>query len=390
MQPRNRARALRRVPLALALAGACLFSCVPTPEPVVSVGVPASVLVFPYLTGAQAPNALEGTSGDVLFADEGVRTELTISNRSTQTVRLLIDVIDGDPHPSWGQCSSLSLVCDLQGIDGNSAWTGRGTTRFVVSASGDRSSLRVSCYDPFRRKVVDTVRAVSGQNGILFVAAADPTTGNAVASDDLEGSALLVDLVGARSVLLPPLAFQSGAGPQDGDKVYRFDGFEYAKWPDALTTSFAARQPGVRSELVLFTLDHTLGSSRPPRVALGGLAYGARPEPLDFQYAFDCFDVVAVDEVDPNLFYSGGSSLGLGSATGRLELTPQPVGAGSFDVHDASFGDANSVRRRPAHGWILESLASGDLVGRVLGASTLPLAPFLNDLDPALAADPRL
>jgi hypothetical protein len=371
--------------LLVSFTGLALLACPPLGERLVTIDQPAAALAFPFLTGGQDPNPLEGTQGDVIFADDAARTELTISNLSTQTLRLSIDVIDGDPHASSVPCHSLSLVCDLPAPDGNSPWTGRGTTRLEFTAQGDGASLRLSCEDAITRERVETVRSVTGENGIVFVAAASAQTGAALALDRLAGSALVVEVSSGRSVTLPALAFQAGAGANDGDKHYRFDGREYVKWPGRVDTSFLAPEPGVRSELVLFTLDHTLGVTPPPRVKLGGVAQGLRPSFLDFQYEFQCFDVVAVNDIDANL----ASGSGLGSSSGRLELAPQAVGAGVFDVHDASFGDGNSVRRRPTHGWILEDSAGMPLRGRALEPSSFPLAPFAGDEEPCLEADTR-
>ena len=61
-------------------------------------------------------------------------------------------------------------------------------------------------------------------------------------------------------------------------------------------------------------------STRPPRVALGGLGYNDDEEFFDFQYEFDCFDVVALRDLHPGFLFDPDQSYGLGSMSGHLRL----------------------------------------------------------------------
>jgi hypothetical protein len=249
------------------------------------------------------------------------------------------------------------------------------------------------------------------QNGVLFIAAADPTTGAVISEDVLFGDAVIVDFAGGQAYSVDPVSFQAGQGANDGDKIYRFDGQEYAQFPSILATNFIAPfvisdVGGVLAELILITLDGTGGNIPVPRARLGGLAYDDDETPFDFGWEFDCFDIAALEDIDPNFRFVPGSPLGLGSLSGHLQLVPQPIATGN-DFHDAAYGDGNNVRRRAVHGWIVQSTHNVILPGsapipgtpgvlvqgraawaRPLGQGTTPLPPFLGDQPATLDTDP--
>jgi hypothetical protein len=355
-----------------------------------------AALALPVLTGGQGPNLVAG-SGDVIFASASVATFATVLNGKSEPIRLLVDVISGDPPPQTDQCRSTSFACDLA--------AGAVATFVVSPLAGPGSELAVECADLDSGGTVSQSRNVSADNGILFVAVADPNTGQTISEDVVFGTAMLVDFVRGQSFSMQAIAFQAGSGQNDGDKVYRFDGEEYARFPGVVATNFLAPTAAVNAELILFTLDATAGASPPPRVRLGGLAFNDDEEFFDFAHQFDCFDVVALDAIDPNFAFSASGS-GLGSIAGHLSFSSQP-GSSANDVHDVAFGDGNSVRRRPVHGWIVQDVAgtllpAGQPVpgapgqtalmpalwGRPLVQGRTALAPFLRDLSPALDLDP--
>ena len=76
--------------------------------------------------------------------------------------------------------------------------------------------------------------------------------------------------------------------------------------------------------------------------------------------------------------------------------TTQQIGTGSpNDVHDQGFGDGNGVRRRPVHGWIVQSVPVALRVApepvawaRPLGQGGGALMPFLLDGAPVFDAGP--
>jgi hypothetical protein len=381
------------------------------------VGELAAALALPVITGDQGVNALKGSDGDVIITNQSAVTLITITNAKADPVRLKIDVISGDvaSTPSGpDNWQSQSFNCDL---------TGRETTTFVfvptfngaaVPAPGSgRSVMYAECSnlltnDPEGNPVAQ-FRIL--QNGVFFVAVADPVSGDLVSQDILFGDAVVVDFQQGQAYSVEAISFQAGTGTNDGNKVYHFDNMEYKKFPAVLATNFIAPSNGAEqalsAELILITLDGTTGNVPVPRARLGGLAYNDDEQFFDFQWEFDCFDVVALPDLDPNFLFTPGSVLGLGSLSGHLQLVPQPI-ATSNDVHDAAYGDGNNVRRRPAHGWLVQSVV-GELVpanhpiqgtppiaaanmpaawGRPLDQSTTALLPFLSDQHPVLDADP--
>jgi hypothetical protein len=375
----------------------------------------AAALALPIITGAQAGNFLKNSSGDVVITAQSAVTLATITNGKTTPVRLKLDLISGDPGGYYGgdQWQSTSFECDL---------TGRETTTFVFMPSGGtskgkpgdgRSQLYVECSDLARSKTDGSPRALftNVQNGVMFAAVADPASGDVVSEDIIFGDAVVVDFAQGQAYSFEAIAFQAGQGQNNGDKVYRFDNQEYAKFPAVLASNFIApiRTNKINAELILITLDGGTGNVPTPRARLGGLGYNDDEQYFDFQWEFDCFDIASLLDIDPNFEFVPGSPLGLGSMSGHLQLVPQPV-ATANDAHDAQHGDGNSVRRRGVHGWIVQNVTSGsDIVvagnpvpgtpkvtnaggpaawGRPLNQSTTALAPFLADLDSTLDADP--
>jgi hypothetical protein len=298
----------------------------------------AAALTLPVITGGQQQSP-------AITLD-------TVTNGSSRPVLLRVDVISADSagFGDGGRWQSDSFDCLL---------TGRETTTFLFVASGTGSTVYVECSTPLATDgpfADNKVRGLRAANGVMFVAAADPATGRTVSQDLIFGDAVVIDIGGGRTFSFGAIPFQAGGGYNNGDKIYSFDGKEYARFPSVL----AAQSGG---ELILFTLDGTTGNPQPPRVALSGLAYGDDGASSDFQLQFDCFDIVA--------------SAGGGAA--HLVLVPQPVGTPGTDLHDAQFGDGNNSRRRAVHGW------SG---GRPLAQGRGSLVPFLGDHDPVLNASP--
>ncbi len=267
-------------------------------------------------------------------------------------------------------------------------------------------------------------------NGIMFVAAADPVSGTPISQNVLFGDSVVVDTDDGNAYSFGAITFQAGQGMNNGDKVYRFDGQEYAKFPAVLASNFLAptSDNSVDAQLILFTLDGTTGAQA-PRAMVSGLIYNDDEQFTDFQYVFDCFTIVPLANtddgvpnsepgLDQNFIYDPNSTLGLGSIVGHLELVAQPV-ASDNDVHDDQYGDGNDTRRRPVHGWIVQeidgdgrfvpgdptdwslstvytgagpiSLSGGDVAnwGRPLSQSTTAVVPFKADQHATLDADPR-
>ena len=368
----------------------------------------AAALALPIVTGAYPGNPLKGSDGDVVVDSQSAVTLATITNGKALPVRLRIDLISGDPSPHGGDnWQSTSFDCDL---------TGRETTTFVFMPRGGvdqgagtgGSELYVECSNLLTDDTAGSPRALftKVQNGVMFVALADPASGATASEDILFGDAVVVDFRRGQAYSIEAIPFQAGQGQNDGDKIYRFDNQEYARFPAVLAANFLAPFD-LFAELILFTLDGTTGHTPVPRVRLGGVAYDDDEEFFDFQWEFDCFDIVSLEDLDPNFLFDPTSPLGLGSMSGHLQLVPQPI-ATANDAHDAQYGDANDVRKRAVHGWLVQDLQDTDIVkqdqpvpgtppvfqtgasawGRPLDQGTTALAPFLGDDHPVLDADP--
>ena len=371
----------------------------------------AAALTLPVITGGQAPNTLKLSNGDLIIGPAAGITLDTVTNGRSTPVLLRVDVISGDPTGPLGgdRWQSDSFDCLL---------TGRETTTFLFIPNAAGSIVFVECSTPFATTgpfADNKFLGLRAANGVMFVAAADPVTGKTVSEDLIFGDAIVVDLVLGQAYSFGAIPFQAGNGFNNGNKVYSFDGQEYAKFPSVLATNFiapdvAAPASTINAELILFTLDGTTGNPTAPRVALAGLGYNDDEVPFDFQWEFDCFDIVHLTDMSQNF-----AQLFLGSLSGHLQLVPQAVGTPGTDVHDAQFGDGNNSRRRPVHGWIVQNVLAGAPIvvpgqptaapappgqpnafpvpgfvawGRPLSQGRGALVPFLNDLDPRLDAGP--
>jgi hypothetical protein len=392
-------------------------------------GEMSAALALPVVTGEFQGNILKGTGDASVFETNKVVTLATVTNGRSTSVLLKVDVISGDMLPSGGNpeganpplgsdgdnWQSLSFECEL---------TGRETATFVfVPPAADRvnpsiagdvgllsSELYVECSAGTDTAGAPRALNARAEVGILFVAAADPATGAVISEDILFGDAVIVDLVVGRAVSFDAIGFQAGAGANDGNKVYRFDNQEYASFPSVLATNFIAPDENgdILADLFLFTLDGATGSLPVPRVRLSGLAYDDDEEFFDFQWEFDCLDIVPLTNIDPNFTFSPGSALGFGSMSGHLQLASQPI-ATANDSHDAEHGDGNSIRRRGVHGWIVQGFESDQILypdhpipgtpaitqafgesafGRPLNQARTALVPFLADAPSTLDADP--
>ena len=358
----------------------------------------AAALALPIVTGGQAPNPIKNTPGDVIVLDDAALTLHTITNGRSTPVLLRLDAISGDPPPTGDVWQSDSFDCLL---------TGRETVTVLAIPAGAGAILFAECSTPHATGgalAEPRMVAAKAANGILWVAAADPATGTTVSEDVLFGDAVVVDAALGQAYSFSAINFQAGQEFNDGDKIFRFDNQEYARWPSTLAANFIAPTATLAAELILFTLDGTTGNPTAPRASVSGLAYNDDELYFDFQHEFDCFDIVPLAAITPNFTFPF-----LGSLSGHLQLVPQPVGTVGTDVHDASYGDANNSRRRPVHGWIVQSVQGALLPGGqpIPGAPALgvdvpaawarpltqgrgALVPFLADQDPTLDTDPLL
>jgi len=373
----------------------------------------AAAVALPLITGGQPPNTLKASQGDLILGPGSAISLLTITNGRAASTVLKIDVISGDPNGPLGgdQWQSDSFDCLL---------SGRETVTFLVIPNGPGSIIYGECSTALAVDGAFANRVFFGAdaaNGIFFAAAGQPVAaGNippAISEDILLADAVVIDVVQGQAYSFGAIPFQAGTGSNNGDKVYKFDGLEYSKFPASLATNFIAPDTQtptrINAELILFTLDGSVSALAPPRVSIGGLGYDDDEVSFDWEYTFDCFDVVSLTDLSQNF-----AQLFLGSLSGHLSFASQQVGSGATDSHDATFGDGNNSRNRGVHGWIVQNvLANQNVVlpgqptalpappgqpnaipiaggpaawGRPLSQGRTALVPFLSDQDPVLDA----
>ena len=328
-------------------------------------GPEGALVALPLLTG-----------GAGRIADDAGTTVQTYTNTLTVPVRLLVQVVSGDPGELW---RSDSFSCDV---------IARSTATFSIVPSGAGSVLTANCFDLGFFGVPETFTiAARAENGIVVAAVADPVTNLATTQNAILAEAVVSDLVMGFAVTLPAVRARAVLA-NDGNQIYHFDEVEYSRLPAGIDETVRSPAAGDYTELVLFTLDGTPGLLPTPRVAMSGIGlFSQQPNPFlppevtffDFSFGFDCFTVVDL------LALSSGFA-GFPGLDGVLQLTAEAVGTPGTDAHDAAFGDGNSVRRRPVLGWAIEKRGAV-FSGRRLDSLPLHLVPFLADGPPVFDAD---
>ncbi len=235
----------------------------------------------------------------------------------------------------------------------------------------DQSTLSFECTTLITAPPVPSASfenlPVDIDRGIMFVTVENPL-GTTVVANQIFGDATVIDFDQGLAYSFDAIPFLSAAN--DGNRQYVFNGIEYSAFPARLATNFIAptRPPpfgpdDIIAELVLFTLDGTIGSGIGPNTLLSVVFFNDDEVRYSATHRFDCFDIVRLDEIDPRFFADA-----LGSDAGHLVLTPEFVTYPDF-AHDFQFGPpaggagANGVRRTPVHGWLVESAIGGTLIG---------------------------
>jgi hypothetical protein len=313
----------------------------------------AAALALPIITEApeaeeEDPMCPEGEECEASLG--GDWTSIIITNTGSKGVRLGFQVLSGDLEDSW---TANSFDCPLSGNE---------TTHFLIAPNehGDNSStIYFECSipgatgdDPDSLNV-ERVEVVNAAKGILFAYVKD-AFGDVVSNDVLIGTATVIDFDDDTAWSVDAVPFQGGdVLAQDGNREFRFDGLEFLQFPSMVLTQFHAPSYDVEAELILFTLDGTTGAA--PDVELKVDFWNDDELKRDADYAFDCFDIVKLEDIDPRFKRES-----LGSSVGHLKLTPKVASQeDEARVHDILFGDGNGVRRVPVHGWIVQEIEDG-------------------------------
>ncbi len=292
-------------------------------------------------------------------------TSIIITNTSPTGIRLGFQVLSGDYEDFW---NTNSFDCPLSGNE---------TTHFLIEPNHNgTSTIHFECSVPGATSDspedlnVERHEVVDAQNGVFFAFVQD-AFGDVVSNDVLIGTATVVDFRSDTAYSVDAVPFQGGdILAQDGNRVFRFDGLEYAQFPSMVLTQFHAPDYDVRAYLILFTLDGTTGAA--PDVELKVDFWNDDELKRNADYDFDCFTIVALEDIDPRF-----KRYALGSSVGHLQVTPKVASQqDEARAHDILHGDGNQVRRVPVHGWIVQDVLLGGKM-RATASDSVAVTPVI-------------
>ena len=301
---------------------------------------------------------------------------------------------------------------DWTAIDYDCPLTPLETTYFVHEkvADSDNALVTFECStigqdfpnDAQTNNVV--TRIVNGADGIMFVAIecqvgqenCEPR-GDGNFDLTLHDNILAADFVvmdfGAGTAFSAPAIHIQGVPEMDDphNRRYSFDGSdgEYFRFPSLLTTNYIAPDDSVSAELLLFTLDGTVGSSGGINAKVAGFAYDDDENPTSGSITFDCMTITPIDAT-PNGFGLNVTRPFGGHTVGHLELFPAAVARS--DEHELLSDTPEGVRRALVHGYLLQSIsAGGQFVGGEFGGTMAANAVWARQLtqgtNPLIAID---
>jgi hypothetical protein len=288
-------------------------------------------------------------------------TYTTITNAGNTGINLHINVVNGDPSGGWGSSSFDCWVSAHETTLFTFAPTGVGTSQvsYECSEIGANSTSALSSLN------IHNATALNHATGIMFVAVekGDPLATSL--ANVILGDWVTIDYARGTAYSAEAISFQgkTALGPAAEDQTYKFDGLEYAAFPSTLATNFMApvgpkTAPQLKAELVLFTLDGSIANSPVP-VKFHFDYYNDDERKRDGIKQFDCFAVIDLLDLSPNFEKSF-----LGSDVGHMVMdavTVSPVN----QAHDNNFGNGNGSRKSPFHGWLVQTILPGYIIGQV-------------------------
>ena len=295
----------------------------------------------------------------ILTDPSGRHTYATVTSLSTSARVLRLTLIDG---------------LDWSGVEYSCAVTAQETTLLVLDPTPLGSLLSFECTDPGTGQPVAESEILTLREGILFVSLLDAEGKLLVTENTLLGDAIVVDYLQGNAYAFEAIPFVLGPSALGlADRVYRFDGANFAEFPATLISNFIAPTSstagsGTTAELVLFTLDGTIGDTPGPSAFLNIYFYNADEVIFTSQYQFDCFDVVPLMHIDARF-----ERFNLATNAGLIELTPQltlQANTNHDESYDGGAGD-DGVRKTPVLGWLVQGVWDGGDV--VAGGSTMGL-----------------
>jgi len=324
----------------------------------------------------------------------GTVTLAVVTNVAPDDRILHINVIDGK---TWKEQDFSCFV------------TASETTLFrFVPLPEWKSEVHFECTNPATLEPVEIWDTIDTDAGFMFVAVEDPITGQTINENSIFGDATVINFVQGAAYSVGAVTFQGEDinAPGVGDRNYRFDGVEYSEFPAVLATNFISpttggrRGVGVTAELILFTLDGTVGGGIDmlgPAANFSITFYDDDERHFSSSWLFCCFDIVDLETIDSRFNRDT-----LGSVAGHMFMEPQiqqqPDPNHDF-LYDGGIG-YDGMRRTPVHGWLVQTVfhtfkvypdgppmaLSRAAWGRTLNQSTTALVPSVGDV-PTLATN---
>ncbi len=303
-------------------------------------------------------HAATGSIVSTPWLAEGHRTTVTtLTNALAQTVTVHVTALDSQWQP-------LDFDCQLSPME---------TTYFVFETNGTNGAKITSeCSDVSQSNlnIVQTRFIPGQQNGFVVF---HTTAGAGVPPNPTDNG---VSLIADFTVI-------------DFDQGYAFsaNGWHFQtqgatqnntlQIPQVLASSFIAPDDDITAELLLYTLHGRAGWNSP--VKLGGLAYDDDEQPLSNVHEYDCFTIVALEDIFGLSIDRRNGPGGFPYFVGHVSLFAliHPL---AYDPTTGSFGPFLSA----SVGYIVQTIASGgDLNDNVrLG----PIQPNFGDSMPAMGA----
>jgi hypothetical protein len=324
----------------------------PASGKVIDPNTQGAAIVMPYLT----------TPGD-----GGVRMTVgTVTNGSDdRAISLHIVWISAT---DW---SSINYDCPLTPLE---------TTYFIfeLNPNSDNATVTFECSDT-GQDVPDVsatnnvfTRSVNGRDGLMFVAiecqlddGECETNGDGAilrteTNNILSADFVVMDFGQGLAFSAPAIHMQASYFDRPRDRLYEFNGKpgEYFSFPSLLTTNYIAPDDSITAELLLFTLDGSVGDGPGVNAKISGFAYDDDENPTSGSISFDCVTLTKIDD-SPNGFGLNVTRPFGGHLVGHLELFPAV--APRNDAHELlpETGNGDGVRRSLVHGYIIQTIRQG-------------------------------
>ena len=283
--------------------GGCLDSTVPGLVTPPAAGGTADLARGPQVESEAPPS--EALGDVVVPCPESLLTEtfITVTNAGPAAVVAHFTYIDGNEQDLVGTyCEECDFSVPLTGND---------TETLVLTSDGagtmirsEDSGIEMSCPFAFGMLVV------SIENAAGITLSDNVLLGDLVVANYADGSAFSI----------PAIPFQ-GLG-NDGDRVYRLDGTEYARLPRIVAADFLAPPAGGQGSfaaLNLFTLDFERHHA--PLTDCSVTGFDAAENPFSASFQFGCWTVRDLCEISPEFCYPNlGVVSGGGDTHGWLQL----------------------------------------------------------------------